>query len=294
MPTLPLTTTEQVLRAAGEPTRLRLLHLCARGELAVSDLTQTLQQSQPRVSRHLKILCDAGLLERFRDGQWVYFRLPLHGERARAARHLLALTDPDDAQVSADAARLTELLGEQQSPAADPALRRFNRLILDQFLSAPVGELLDIGVGSGAILKLLASKARRAVGVDIDAGSRIRARRSFARASIAHCTIRPGDMMSLDYDAASFDTVVLDEVLLESRAPATVIAEAARVLRPSGRLLLIEHVDDASRLTAAAELGALAGAAGLRCGPVRQSVDGHQHYLVTVAVANEQDKRQPA
>lgn len=271
------------MRAAGETTRLRLLHLCARGEHTVSDLVAVLGLSQPRVSRHLKILCDAGLLERFRDGHWVYFRVPMSGDGANNAGHILSMTRSDDLQVAADERALQGLLGDQQHAHADPLLRRFNRLIIDCFLSHPVGDLLDIGVGSGAILKLLATKANRAFGIDVDSTVRHAARRNFARASLANCSVRSGDMYRLEFDDAQFDTVVLDEVLLAAERPAAAIAEAARVLRPNGRLLLIEHVDITDARDAAKLLPEMAAAVQMRCGPIRQATDGGGKYLVAMA-----------
>ncbi|MEM7611852.1 MAG: metalloregulator ArsR/SmtB family transcription factor [Pseudomonadota bacterium] len=293
MPQLDLKHSEQIFRAVGEPTRLRLLHLCALGEHTVSDLMSALEQSQPRVSRHLKILCDAGLLERFRDGHWVYFRVPLSGQGALAASHVLRITADDDARLIRDREALANVLGDQ-SASGDPELRRFNRLVVDAFLSHPVGDLLDIGVGSGAILKLLAAKATKAVGVDIDSQSRRAARRAFARASLANCTVRPGDMYRLDLADESFDTVVLDEVLLDASSPQAVLAEAGRTLRATGRMLVVEHVSrDATEATHA--IPELLAAAQLHCGPIRQAYDGDGQYLLAMATpANDTQSRRSA
>lgn len=294
MQPLDLEDSEQLLRAVGESSRLRLLHLCATGEFSVSDLMAVVDQSQPRVSRHLKILCDAGLLERFRDGQWVYFRVPLTGVGAERAAYVLSLTDLASPLLVRDRQRLQAELGESHAHPDDATLRRFNRIVLDQFLSHPVGELLDIGVGSGAILRLLAARALSAVGIDSDANQRRRARRSFARKSLANCTIRKGDMHRLDYDDDSFDTVVLDEVLLASDRPEVLLQEGSRVLRASGRLLLIEHAHADQVAFAATHLTELAATAGLRCSTIRQSFDGDHKYLVALASVVETENRKQA
>lgn len=285
---------QAALRAAAEPTRLRLLHLCAVGEQTVGDLVEVLGQSQPRVSRHLKVLCDAGLLERFRDGQFVYFRVPLAGDGGAVASRLLSLSDAADPVIAADHDALDRVLGARQDVDADPLLRRFNRLVLDAFLTHPVGDLLDIGVGSGAILKLLARRATRAWGVDIDIASRREARRAVARAALANCTVRPGDMCALGFEDASFDTVVLDEVLLGSDAPDRALGEALRVLRPEGRLLVTEYVPVGKGAASAARMAQLLAEGGVRCGPVRQATDSRGRHLVALAASEHNQRRASA
>ena len=240
------------------------------------------------------MLCDARLLERFRDGQFVYFRVPLAGDGGNVARRLLALCDPADAVIEADRGALDRVLGARQNGDADPLLRRFNRLVLDAFLTHPVGDLLDIGVGSGAILKLLARRARQAWGVDTDIASRREARRAVARAALANCTVRPGDMCALDFEDASFDTVVLDDVLLEAKAPGRALAEALRVLRADGRLLVTEYVPVGKGAEAAARIAALLAEGGLRCGPVRQATDSNGRHLVALAAPEHEERRASA
>ncbi len=285
---------QAALRAAAEPTRLRLLHLCAVGEQTVGDLVEVLGQSQPRVSRHLKVLCDAGLLERFRDGQFVYFRVPLAGDGGAVAGRLLALSDAEDPVIAADHEALDRVLGARQDVDADPLLRRFNRLVLDAFLTHPVGDLLAVGVGSGAILKLLARRATHAWGVDIDIASRREARRAVARAALANCTVRPGDMCALAFDDASFDTVVLDGVLLDADAPGRALAEALRVLRQDGRLLVTEYVPVGKGADAAARIAELLAESGVRCGPVRQATDSRGRHLVALAAPELNERRASA
>ena len=292
--TWPLDTLQRAYRAAGEPTRLRLLHLCAVGEQTVGDLVDVLSQSQPRVSRHLQVLCEAGLLERFRDGQYVYFRTPVDGDGAAVVRSLLALADAADPVIVADRETLDRVLGARQDDDADPLLRRFNRLVLDIFLTHPVGDLLDIGVGSGAILKLLARRARRAMGVDIDLASRRRARRAVARAALSNCTVRPGDMYALDAEDASFDTVVLDCVLLGAERPGAAVAEALRTLRSGGRLIVTEYVHVDEGAAATERLVHALASAGVRCGPIRQATDARGRHLVAVATPDQIENREIA
>ncbi|MEO0346935.1 MAG: metalloregulator ArsR/SmtB family transcription factor [Pseudomonadota bacterium] len=279
----PFDTVQTALRAAADPTRLRLLSLCAAGEQTVGDLVDVLGQSQPRVSRHLKILCDAGLLERFRDGQFVYFRVPTEGAAHDVATAILGLVNDGDEVIGTDNESLDRVLGARQADDADPLLRRFNRLVLDIFLSHPVGDLLDIGVGNGAVLKLLAGRAKSAFGVDIDLQSRREARRAVARASLANCTVRPGDMYALDFDNARFDTVVLDCVLLDAAEPERVVAEAIRVLRPGGHVLVTEYVGIGHATAATERLTTILADNGVRCGPVRQATDAQGRHLVALA-----------
>ena len=210
--------------------------------------------------------------------------MPLTGPAAAVTSQVLTLLDADDEQLTRDRQAFDQLLGQQQGDAADPAVRRFNRLVLDNFLAHPVGDLLDIGVGTGAILKLLAGRASKAVGIDIDSASRHAARRSFASASLANCTVRRGDMYRLRFPDGSFDTVVLDEVLLAADRPLAVMREARRMLRAGGRLLLVEKTAFADAQAVSQSLSALVGEAGLQCAPIRQAAGGSDVFLVTMAV----------
>lgn len=285
----------RALKAAGEPTRLRLLQLCARGELAVGDLVAVLGQSQPRVSRHLKVLCDAGLLERRRDGSWVYFRTPLVGQFADIVHSFLEPIAEGSGVIADDQSRLEAYLGEQQSDSVDPRLRRFNGLLLSYFVAQPVGDLLDVGVGSGAVLKLFAHRASTAVGIDTDLEVRREARREMVRSGLPNCTIRDGDMYAIQAETASFDTVVLDEVLLQAEKPQAALTEVLRVLRPGGRLLIVEHIQRAQIADAIDQLGVLALAAQLQIPAFRRTADRHYEYLVAEAApAGSREARRTA
>lgn len=275
------------LRTLSDLTRLRLVALCRRGECSVSELTHATGQSQPRVSQHLKQLCDAQLLERFRDGKRVYYRVPAAQGRLTSARRLLELIPHEDPVMAADAERLRELRGtgtlKKLESSAEAGHRLVHRLLLDLTVTTPLGDLLDIGCGRGRMLKLLASRANRAIGVDIDADARQLARTDLMLAGLPNCSLRQGDMYRLPFDNADFDTVILDDVLADAREPVQVLLEAQRVLRPSGRLLVLQELQgrDSSRLLQS--LAAWSGEAGLRLAPPRFAPEVKPEWMLCVA-----------
>jgi ArsR family transcriptional regulator len=240
------------LRAVAESTRLRLLALCAEGELTVSELTDILGQSQPRVSRHLKLLCDAGLLDRFREGSWVFYRLA----EGALARRLLDLLPQGDPMLALDRERLQQIKRQRAEQAA--SYFRANAAQWDRIRSLYVDEkeveaallkllpteglhdLLDIGTGTGRMLEVFGPRVERAVGIDLSREMLAMARVNLERAQLRHCAIRQGDMYQLPLAGASFDAVVIHQVLHYAERPARAIAEAARVLRPGGRLLIVD------------------------------------------------------
>ena len=244
--------TEQLVsqfKALADPVRLRLVALCARGECSVSELTGVLGLSQPRVSQHLKALCDSGLVERFRDGHFVYYRAPLRGGNASARRRLLALLPDDEPQFDEDAERIRVMRGAHAQDTVpgegtDVHNRALHRALVELTVSRPLGDLIDVGCGQGRLLKLLASRAQRAVGVDIDADARRFARAELLLAGLPNCTLRKGDMHSLPFGDGEFDTVILDDVLDASERPVDAIHEAKRLLRPGGRILVLSSVGD--------------------------------------------------
>lgn len=247
--------TAGVLAAAADPSRLRLLALLRDGEAAVAELTAVLGQSQPRVSRHLRILQAAGLVDHFREGRWVYYRIA--PGLAGAFMPWLTGRLTGDAVVMADRARMAGLRRQREHQA----LRGVRRLggpagfgdvvpgeLLDAALGgAAAGEVLDIGSGTGTVLCQLARRARRAVGLDAAPGMRVIARARLREAGLAGCTVRAGDAHALPFADRSFDGVVVDEVLRTSADPARVLAEAARVLRADGCLLVLDHILPAVR-----------------------------------------------
>jgi ArsR family transcriptional regulator len=241
-------TTELIahLKALADPVRLRLLALCVRGEATVSELTEVMGQSQPRVSQHLKQLCGAELLERFRDGHFVYYRVPLGSEQAARRRRLFALLPTEEPQFERDFQKLCELRAAQGAAVPeqeDDSVRNLHKALIELTVSTPLGDLLDIGSGQGRILKLLGSRSQRAVGVDIDADARQLARAELLLAGIENCSLRKGDMYDMPFADGEFDTVVLDDVLGSAQRPMTAISEARRLLKPNGRLLILGQSD---------------------------------------------------
>ncbi len=241
-----------MLRAAGEPSRLRVLALLADGERTVSELTRALGQSQPRVSRHLRILDDAGLLDRVPEGSWVFYRLRDH----RVVQAVLGLLPPDDPVLAADRARIHEIDLERaaaaeryfQAHAAEwdsirslyVSEQEIERLLLEAVGDRPIGDLLDVGTGTGRILALLAPLADRAVGIDRSAAMLAAARPAFAGPAFRHVQLRQGDMVRLPLPAGSVDLAVFHQVLHFADEPARALREAARVLRPDGRVVIVD------------------------------------------------------
>jgi len=240
------------LRAAAEPSRIRLLALCARSELTVTQLTQVLGQSQPGVSRHLKLLCDAGLLDRFREGSSVFYRLadgPL-------SQGILALLPTHDSMLSLDQSRLAEIERERERSAAAyfaanahqwdelralhvPDKEVEQRLLAILDLSS-VKDFLDIGTGTGRMIEVIGPHVERGIGIDRSRDMLAVARLRLDRANLRNCSARQGDMYALPFAAPCFDLVLLHQVLHYADRPGDVILEAARVLRPGGRLVIVD------------------------------------------------------
>jgi len=259
MPTpahLPFATLNGALKAAGEGTRLRILALIAEAELTVSDLTAILRQSQPRISRHLRLLAEAGLVDRFREGSWAFFRLGERGGAAELARELIARLDPADATVARDRERLATVRSERAAAAQAYFRRhaaewdRIRRLhvadtaveeaIGGALADAPMRSLLDLGTGTGRMLELLGPHIERGLGLDLSLDMLALARARLDRAGLKHCSVRQGDIYDLALPKDSFDVVVIHQVLHFLDDGARAIAEAARVLRPGGRLLVVD------------------------------------------------------
>lgn len=284
------------LRSVADPTRLRLLSLLARGEFAVSELTEILGQSQPRVSRHLRLMSEAGLLERFRELHWVYYRLAAEGEGAELARTLLGLVDREDPLVALDRERATALL-VRRAAAAPGAATADGTLSVDgselaQLAGAELGgrgfdSLLYAGPAPTAMLRVLGPRARRVVGLSDSRPEVQRARASLHGAGLAHCVLQQGDLQAIAAGAASFDAVVLDRTLGSQARPERFLADVARVLRPGGRLVLVEDYEAlAARTTAGNPLAVLREwieRAGLTCARMRPVDTGTSHLLLAVA-----------
>lgn len=242
-----------IFRALADPTRIRILLLVRRMELAVGELADVLGQSQPRVSRHIRILGQAGLVRRAKEGAWVFVRL---GDAAANAPVLAALDAWGDATADADAARLSAVRSERDAAAAayfaakaDSWDKLRSRHVAESEVEAAIvaalgdrslGCLLDIGTGTGRMIELLGRRASAAIGIDRSPEMLRLARGRIEAAGLSHAEVRRGDMFALPQPDASADTVVLHQVLHFADAPADAIVEAARVLAPGGRLLIAD------------------------------------------------------
>lgn len=245
-----------VLKAAGEDTRLRILALLAEHELTVSDLTEILRQSQPRISRHLRLLAEARLVERFREGSWAFFRLAEQSEATDIVRALVDRLDRDDRTVSRDRERLAAVRDARiraaqiyfRKHAAEwDEIRRLHvpdaaveAAIIAALAERPFRTLLDLGTGTGRMVELLGPQAKRAVGIDLSRDMLALAESRLDRAGLKHCTVRHGDIFELAMPPDTFDVVVVHQVLHFLDDGGRAIRDAARLLRPQGRLLVVD------------------------------------------------------
>lgn len=256
-PSLDSQTLVAALKAAAEPTRLRILLLLSGGELSVKDLTRVLGQSQPRISRHLKLLVEAGLVERVREGSWAYFHLAHRSPSADLSRTLIASISDADGVRERDRVRL-EGLRRERVEAAQAFFRahaaEWDRIrglhvdeaeveaaMLDALGRGPFHLLVDLGTGTGRILELFAGRYDEAIGIDAN-----QAMLGYARAKLdrlrpaGKAQVRYGDILSLTLDEGCADAVVMHQVLHFLADPARAIREAARLLAPGGRLLIVD------------------------------------------------------
>jgi len=247
-----LTTT---LKAAGEATRLRILALLAEAELTVSDLTEILRQSQPRLSRHLRLLAEARLVERFREGAWAFYRLGEQGG-IDIARTLIARLDPEDPVIARDRERLTAVRSTRAAAAQNyfrkhaaewdriRKLHAADSAVEDAIKAAladkPIRALLDLGTGTGRMLELFANDIQRGLGLDLSLDMLALARERLDRTGLKHCSVRHADIYDLALPRDSFDVVIIHQVLHFLDDSARAIREAARVLRPGGRILVVD------------------------------------------------------
>ena len=244
------------LSAAGEPTRLRLLALLSNAELTVSELVAITGQSQPRISRHLKLLVDAGLAERHREGAWVFLVAAQAGAMARLAREVVGAVAVDYPVLQGYRARLDEVRRARAAQASryfathagswdriramHVAEEKVEAAIAEALGPGPFGALLDIGTGTGRMLELLAPVASRAVGVDQSPPMLGMARLRIERAGLRNVTLRQGDIFALPVERDGYDVVVVHQVLHFLDDPSRALREASRVLRPGGRLLVVD------------------------------------------------------
>lgn len=280
--------TDQLLsqfKALADPVRARLVALCGIAECSVSELVQVSGQSQPRVSQHLKQLCNVALLERFKDGHFVFYRVSGSGAEAATRRRLLALLPGDEPQFEKDIAKLRALRADDDvalAPTSD-ADRSLYRALVELTVARPLGDLLDIGCGQGRILKLLASRAQRAVGVDINSSARRLARAKLLLAGTANTTLRQGDMVALPFSDGEFDTIILDDVLQYADDPSAAIEEARRLLTPGGRILVLAATGTSGIDELRSKFALWASEGGLRIASPRAIPNNNPGWLLAVA-----------
>jgi ubiquinone/menaquinone biosynthesis C-methylase UbiE/DNA-binding transcriptional ArsR family regulator len=251
-----LDTMVDTLKAAAESSRLRILLLLSHGDLTVSDVTEILGQSQPRVSRHLKLLLDADLIERYQEGSWAFFRLS-DSEAAREFVHgVTARIDLSDPVVARDQERLETVKSRRQQRAAEyfsANAERWDRIrslhvpdaAVEAAMLKAVGErpfqsMADLGTGTGRLLELFAPLYRRGVGIDLSREMLSVARAKLDQAGIPYAQVRQGDLYAPPVERNAFDLVTMHQVLHYLEDPALAIREAAKLLRPGGRLLVVD------------------------------------------------------
>jgi ArsR family transcriptional regulator len=309
------------LRAAGEATRLRLLALLADGEHSVKDLTEILGQSQPRVSRHLKLLADAGLVTRNAEGAWAYYRLADTAEAADLGRWLVKRLDEDDRERAEDRTRRDAVRSSQQAQAAAyfakvagrwDELRQLHvpeeaveKAILAVVKGMVVDLLLDIGTGTGRMLELLGGHYRRGIGIDASREMIAVARAKLGAVGVAHAQVRLGDIADLDGSAGLADLIVIHQVLHYFDDPGRALVQARRALKPGGEMLIVDFAphgleflrsDHAHRRLglSEAQMAGWARAADLAVASLKRLPPAHDGDGLTVCLwrlKDEQDSR---
>ncbi|MGL4495034.1 MAG: ArsR/SmtB family transcription factor [Beijerinckiaceae bacterium] len=284
------------LKAAGEETRLRMLALVSEGELTVSDFVDILGQSQPRISRHLKLMAESGLVERHREGAWAFYRLANRAPGAAVAAAMMAAMDRNDPILAADRARLAAVR-TQRSKLAEAFFARHaadwdrirslhaaeadvERAVMTAAGDRPIHALLDLGTGTGRMLQLFGGKAARLVGIDTSPAMLQVARANLAKVGLRGVELRQGDIYAPPVERNAFDVVIVHQVLHFLDDPARALREAAAALRPGGRLIVVDfapHAIEELRETQAhrrlgfrrEEIAALMQEAGLEASDVR-------------------------
>ena len=245
----------QCLKAAADPSRLRLLFLCSQGELTVTDLVRITGYSQPRTSRHLKILQDAGLLESFREQHFIFYRVNRHPPYNDILSTLLASIDAADSTIEEDSRRLS-VIREARAQLAESYVedevpewlelhryhgdeQTFREHVTSLLEGHKVGHLLDIATGTGRMLGLVGPMATSGYGVDLSKKMVVVARDAIEKAAMTHLSVRQEDMYQMRFAANTFDTVTIDQVLYFADDPAALFQEATRVLRRGGKMLIV-------------------------------------------------------
>jgi len=243
------------LKAVGEETRLRILALFQTGELTVTELVTILRQSQPRVSRHLRLLCEAGLLERYREGTWIFYRLAEGGPAGELARAIMKYIPFSEQLLQHDGERLEEIKQERQGKAT----RYFSenaanwdrirslyvsendveKILMDVTADMKIDDFLDVGTGTGRILEVFADRIGRGTGIDLSREMLAIARVNLEKKNLHHCQVRQGDMYDLALTNGSMDLILIHQVLHFADDPGTALRETSRLLRKDGRVIVV-------------------------------------------------------
>lgn len=244
------------LKAVGEETRLRILALFRTGELTVTELVTILRQSQPRVSRHLRLLCEAGLLERYREGTWIFYRLAEGGPEGNLARAIMKYI-PFSAQIlQHDSARLHEIKEERKGRAIRyfrenaenwdrirslyVSEQEVEKILLAATEDMKIDDFLDVGTGTGRILEVFADRIGRGTGIDLSREMLAIARVNIEKTSLDNCQVRQGDMYDLALASGSMDLILIHQVLHFADDPSAAIRETSRLLREKGRVIIVD------------------------------------------------------
>lgn len=244
------------LKAVGEETRLRILALFRTGELTVTELVTILRQSQPRVSRHLRLLCEAGLLERYREGTWIFYRLAEGGPEGDLARAIMTYIPFSEQILTHDSERLDEIKQERQGKA-----RRYFRenaadwdrirslyvseddvekILLEVTSDMKIDDFLDVGTGTGRILEVFADRIGRGTGIDLSREMLSIARVNLEKSGLHNCQVRQGDMYDLALNSGSMDLILIHQVLHFAEDPSAALRETSRLLRKDGRVIVVD------------------------------------------------------
>ena len=246
------------LRAAAEITRLRILSVLRNSELTVSELMEILEQSQPRVSRHLKLLCDAGLLQRYPEGSWVFHRITDTGKTAEFISSVLDLIDMQDIDIARDQHKLQRIKSRNAAMAAEyfsknaaewDTIRRLaipesyvEKKLIDCLDIDRPDLFLDLGTGTGRILEIFSPYIKKGIGIDMTREMLMLARSNLDTAGARNCSVRHQDIGNLSLEDNSVDAITIHQVLHYLDRPDEIIREAARVLRAHGQLIIVDFL----------------------------------------------------
>lgn len=246
------------LKTAGEKTRLRILALFRSGELTVSELVTVLRQSQPRISRHLRLLCEAGLLEKHREGTWIFYRLADSGEKARLLKSIMEYIPFSDQTLQHDQQRLAEVKKAREIKAAKyfeenaanwdqirslyVPEQQVEQYLLDVTRHMEINDLLDVGTGTGRMLELFSARAAQGIGIDLSREMLAIARSQLEKNNVQNMQVRQGDMYDLALNDECVDLVLFHLVLHFAENPLAALREASRMLRPGGSVAIVDFL----------------------------------------------------